>query len=64
MSDRCPRCGSVMIEKPPDRVYTSNPPQWDSVMWCGCGYSENRGRVFAKSQEESLMDEWKRRNNK
>jgi len=60
----CPRCGSVMVEKPPTVIYHSNPPQWDSVMWCGCGYTENMGRVRGTTQEERLIDDWKRANKK
>ena len=61
---KCPRCGRKMIEKPPTMIYTTNPPQWDRVMWCGCGHTENLGRVHGKSAEQNLMDEWKRRNAK
>lgn len=59
----CPRCGKIMVEKPPSVIYTSDPPQWDSVLWCGCGYQENRGRVWGKAPERQLHDEWKERNN-
>ena len=56
---KCPRCGSNMVEKPPAVIYTSNPPQWDSVMWCACGYAENRGRVHGRTPEQMLHDQWK-----
>ena len=59
---KCPRCGSVMIEKPPDIIYTTNPPQWDQIMWCGCGYQENLGRILAKTEHEILMYNWERAN--
>ena len=59
---RCPRCGSAMVERPPTVIYTSNPPQWDSVMWCGCGHQENRGRVYGRTVEESLRDQWEMAN--
>lgn len=51
-----------MVEKPPSIIYTSNPPQWDRIMWCVCGYQENMGRVRAKSLEEQLRDEWEKAN--
>lgn len=51
-----------MIEKPPTVIYTSNPPQWDRIMWCKCGYTENLGRVMGKTDEEILNDEWERAN--
>jgi len=51
-----------MIEKPPVMIYSANPQQYDSVMWCGCGYSENRGRVFSKAEDEQLYDLWKKAN--
>ena len=58
MIKTCPRCGANMIEKPPAIIYLSEPPQWDRVMWCGCGYQENLGRVIAPTQEENLRDKW------
>ena len=58
----CALCGSVMIEKAPTTIYTSNPPQWDCIMWCGCGHTVNLGRVFAKSEEQRLRDEWEAAN--
>ena len=58
MKNQCPRCGKTMVEKAPTVIYTTDPPQWDSVMWCGCGYSENRGRVWGKTPEQSLQEEW------
>jgi hypothetical protein len=61
-NNKCPNCGSNMVEKPPVMIYPSNPPQYDSVMWCGCGYTENRGRVFDKTSDEQLYDLWKRIN--
>lgn len=64
MSDICPRCGSRMVEKPPSVIYTSNPPQWDKIMWCGCGYTESRGRVRGKTIEESMQSEWEKINEK
>lgn len=48
-----------MVEKPPTVIYASNPPQWDSVVWCACGYSENRGRVRERTQEQMLHEQWK-----
>ena len=61
-NEKCPRCGSYMIEKPPTVIYTSNPPQWDRVLWCGCGHQESRGRVYGKTEDETLRDEWEARN--
>jgi len=57
---KCPKCGSNMVEKPPSVIYASNPPQWDRVMWCGCGYQENMGRVHGTTPEQALRDEWER----
>lgn len=59
---KCPRCGSNMVEIPPTVIYASNPPQWDSVMWCACGHSENRGRVRGQIPEQMLRDQWGRAN--
>ena len=59
---KCQRCGANMVEKPPSCIYTTNPPQWDSVMWCACGHVENLGRVRGKSAEDTLMDAWRREN--
>jgi len=58
----CPRCGKIMVEKPPTVIYSSNPPQWDVVMWCGCGYEEYHGRKSAKTEEETLKELWERAN--
>jgi hypothetical protein len=62
MNNTCPKCGSVMVEKPPEQIYCSYPPQWDSVMWCGCGYTEERGRVYGMTPEQSLYNSWKEAN--
>jgi len=59
---KCPKCGSNMVEKPPTMIYTSSPPQWDSVMWCACGYSEDRGRVRGMTEQEMLHDDWRKAN--
>lgn len=56
--EKCPRCGSVMVEKNPTIIYNSNPPQWDRVLWCGCGHQESRGRVSEKTAEEYLREAW------
>lgn len=61
---KCPRCGSVMVEKPPTMFYASNPPQWDRVMWCGCGHQQDMGRVRGKTPEDSLREQWERANGK
>ena len=61
-NNKCPNCGSNMVEKSPVMFYPTNPPQYDSVMWCGCGYTENRGRVYDKTEDEQLYDLWKRIN--
>ena len=58
MTGKCPRCGANMVERPPSVIYTSNPPQWDSVWWCACGYQEDRGRVYGKTPDELLKDAW------
>lgn len=62
MSDICPKCGKIMVEKPPTEILTSYPPQWRCIMWCGCGYTEDRGLVRGKTAEESMQDEWERIN--
>ena len=61
---KCPRCGSVMVEKPPTMIYASNPPQWDRVVWCGCGHQQDMGRVRGKTPEDSLREQWERANGK
>ena len=61
---KCPRCGSNMIEKKPSVIYLTNPPQRDSVLWCACGHSEDRGRVYERSSESRLLDDWKIANGK
>lgn len=48
-----------MVEKTPVIIYPTNPPQYDLIMWCGCGHTENRGRVFDKTTDEQLYDLWK-----
>ena len=53
-----------MVEKSPKVIYTSNPPQWDSILWCGCGHEENRGRVRGKSYNQLLREKWERANSK
>jgi len=55
---RCQRCGKTMVEAPPTVIYASNPPQWDRIMWCGCGHQENLGRVFGLTAEERMRKEW------
>jgi hypothetical protein len=51
---KCPYCGKNMIERPPDIIYTTNPPQWDRIMWCGgCDYSKNIGTGFRRERSES-----------
>lgn len=54
----CPQCGSQMVHRPPKVFYCLNPPQWDDEVWCGCGYSESRGRVTAMTEEEALRAAW------
>jgi len=51
-----------MVEKAPSMVYLTNPPQWDSVMWCSCGYAENLGRVYGKTADQYLQEKWERAN--
>ena len=48
-NNKCPKCGSNMIENPPAMIYPTNPPQYDLIMWCGCGYTENGCRVYDKT---------------
>jgi len=62
MNNTCPRCGKQMVQKPPQTIYLTYPAQYDQVMWCGCGHQENRGRVYEKTQEQMLQDEWNRIN--
>jgi len=59
---KCPICDSVMVEKPPTIFYTTNPAQYDKVMWCGCGYQENCGRVYCETVEDTLRRKWERAN--
>jgi len=58
----CPRCGKQMVEKVGPMLYLTNPGQYDLTWWCGCGYAEHVGRVYAKTPEESLRDKWERIN--
>lgn len=51
-----------MVEKYPSVIYTSNPPQWDSVMWCACGHTEYMGRVYGKTDLQLLHDRWESAN--
>jgi len=51
-----------MVEKPPEQIYCSYPPQWDCVMWCGCGHTEDRGRVYGMTYEQFLHNAWKEAN--
>lgn len=53
-----------MIEKSPTVIYTTNPPQWDRVMWCGCGHQENLGRVYGQTESESIREQWEAANGK
>lgn len=62
MNVKCPRCGSNMVEKAPDIIYATYPACWDRVLWCACGYSENRGTVYGKTSDEILMDRWREAN--
>jgi len=61
---KCPRCGSVMVEKQPTMIYASYPPQWDRVLWCGCGHQQDMGRVHGKTAEQAMREEWERANGK
>lgn len=60
MKNDCPKCGSIMVEKPSEKLYLTDPPQWDCVMWCNCGYTEDRGRIIGKTKEELLKETWDR----
>jgi len=51
-----------MVEKPPTVIYTTHPPQWDKIMWCGCGYEKNMGREWGKTEGEILREKWKEAN--
>lgn len=62
VSMTCPRCGRQMVHQPPSCMYASNPPQWDDVVWCGCGYTEDRGRVSGMTAEEALRAAWEAAN--
>ena len=60
-NNKCPKCNSNMITKPPDRILTSYPPKWHCIMWCGCGHEEDRGLVSGDGNYE-LIDLWKAEN--
>jgi hypothetical protein len=62
MNNQCPQCQKLMIETIGPSVRPTNPPQTETVMWCGCGYSESRGWKWLKSSEELRMEEWNRIN--
>jgi hypothetical protein len=53
-----------MVEKQPTMIYASNPPQWDRVLWCGCGHQQDMGRVHGKTAEQAMREEWERANGK
>lgn len=55
-NNKCPKCGSNMIGKPPTTIYPTNPVQYVSILWCGCGHTENRDRVYAKTEDKQLYD--------
>jgi len=58
----CPCCGKIMVEDTGSIIYPTNPPQYDLKYRCfGCGYTENTGRVYAKTRQEKLEEDWKRR---
>lgn len=50
---KCPRCGSVMVEKQPTMIYASYPPQWDRVLWCGCGHQQDLNELLDLNQQWS-----------
>jgi len=62
-NNQCPNCGKQMVQKTPQSIYLTHPPQYHMIMWCGCGYQENRGMFYEQTQEQRLQDEWKRINN-
>jgi hypothetical protein len=59
---KCLKCGKNMIEKSPNIVFLTDPPQWDKIMWCACGYTENLGRVYEKTEKQILHERWKEAN--
>lgn len=60
--EACPNCGKLMIETMGNNVLASNPPQYEIILWCGCGYRESRGYHRGISQEEMRRNEWERIN--
>ena len=62
MNEKCPKCGSNMVEKAPGIIYATYPACWDRVLWCACGHTENRGIVRGKTSDEILMDTWREAN--
>ena len=47
-----------MVERPPTIVYATYPPQYDREWWCGCGHTESGGKVFERTIEQELKDQW------
>jgi hypothetical protein len=62
MINTCPKCSAKMIETTGPSIKLSHPPQYEVVMWCGCGYSESRGWKRAYTTEEIKMYQWKKLN--
>ena len=62
MNNTCPKCGSKMIKTTGPNIRASYPPQYEIIMWCGCGVRESRGWQSGRTIEEVNMDEWKRLN--
>jgi len=66
MINTCPKCSAKMIETTGPCVrglrFYHHPPQYEIIMWCGCGYSEHVGWKKAYTTEYVRMEEWKRLN--
>jgi len=59
---KCPRCGANTVEKTPDRMLLTNPPQVPVVVWCGCGEEAVVGTRVVASQDDDLLRRWKEAN--
>ena len=58
----CPKCGANTVEKTPDRMFPTYPPQVPIVVWCGCGYEAEVGIRRVPMPDDDLLERWKKAN--
>jgi hypothetical protein len=59
---KCPRCGANTVEKTPDRMLLTNPPQVPVIRWCACGYEAELGARRIPMPEDDLLARWRGKN--